>query len=95
MNHIPFLHEEFFCKDGTPKLSQWGFLTKDASPLTQPADYFAFGLLHLYQDSTSRKTEWCRPMLGDDNEESIGRVLDKDEVREIMMNAVVLGSLMK
>jgi hypothetical protein len=75
----------FLTDDGLPKLAKWSFVPKDSTVLTQPADYFVYALRQLYQDRNSRKTEWCRPILGSGNGEGFGAVMKRHEIRASMM----------
>jgi hypothetical protein len=51
---------------GRFKIAKWSFVPKGFSFLEQ-ADYFAYALLQLYRDKESKKTAWCRSIMGDMN----------------------------
>jgi uncharacterized protein DUF3800 len=74
--------------DGKPKLAKWSFVPKDSTILLQQADYLAYGLLQLYRDKNSRKTQWCKPILGDF--EGIGEIMKRDQIRWAVMNTEAL-----
>src|SRR6185437_9069940 len=63
--------------DGLPKLVKWSFVPKGSTILTDPADYFSYALLQLWRDKTSKRTEWCRPILGDST--GIGKIMRRNE----------------
>lgn len=75
----------FLTADGLPKLAKWRFVPKNSTILTQPADYFFYALRHLYQDKSSKKTKWCRPILESGGGEGIGAVMNRKQVRQSMI----------
>jgi len=68
--------------NGKPKLARWGYVIKGSTPLTEPADFFAFSLLHQERDPLSLKSKWCRPLLDKVGlVHTLGRILTKEEAR--------------
>jgi hypothetical protein len=63
-------------------LTNWSFVPKDSTILTQPADYFVYALRQLYQDKNSKKTEWCRPILNSGDKQGIGAIMKRSEIRQ-------------
>lgn len=49
--------------DGTPKLANWRFVSKDQTVLTEAADYLAYAYLQVSRDSKSIRSQWCAPIL--------------------------------
>jgi hypothetical protein len=70
---------------GLPKLAKWSFVPKNSTSLTEPADYIAFALRHLWQDKDSKKTQWCRPILDPSGGTAIGAILRREQIREVMI----------
>jgi hypothetical protein len=63
------------------KIAKWTFLPKGSLFLEQ-ADYFAYALLQLYRDKESKKTAWCRSIMGDMN--GIGTILTRRQIRFVV-----------
>jgi hypothetical protein len=68
--------------DGKSKIARWGFVPKDSTILTQPADYLSYALTQVYRDAGSKKSEWCRPILA--SGEGVGMVMNRKEIRNIV-----------
>jgi hypothetical protein len=77
--------------DGQSKLANWRFVGKDETPLTEPADYFAYALYQVWLDRKSLRAKWCKPILGDESNEGYGAILDRGEIRQI----ILAGGLVK
>jgi hypothetical protein len=75
----------FPIKDAS-RLSDVSFVSKDATVRTQVADYLAYAMLQLLRDPSSEKTEWCRPILGDNS--FLGMNAGRDLIRSIVKNAL-------
>ncbi len=74
---------EFYrAKNGKPKLVKWGYIARDATILTQPADFYAYALAQHYKNPRSSRAQWCLPILSGRNLNPIGKILTKDEIRE-------------
>jgi hypothetical protein len=76
--------------DGLPKLAKWAFVPKGTTIMTDPADYFAFALREVWTDKTSKKSEWCQPILKSD--EGIGKILRRQEVRDIISTTFMMAT---
>ena len=89
--------EWFLTENGEQKLAKWSFISKDSTVLTEPADFFAYALLHLYQDGTSIRSKWCEPILKSGNGEGVGAVMTRDQIRAVIsqtpINALYLQVL--
>jgi hypothetical protein len=66
------------------KIAKWSFVPKGSLFLEQ-ADYFAYALLQLYRDKESKKTAWCRSIMGDMN--GVGAILTRKQIRFIVTAA--------
>ena len=77
--------------DGKPKLAKWSFVPKRSTILLEPADYLAYALTQFYRDKTSKKSQWCKPIIvGDPINEgtdylSIGKVFSREEIRATLI----------
>jgi hypothetical protein len=79
-------------KDGRPKLAKWGFVRKGSTIMSDPADYFAYALREAYMDKTSKRTEWCKPILGSNNGEGYGTVLSRQKIRKMISATQTLNA---
>jgi hypothetical protein len=70
--------------DGLPKLAKWSFVPKDSTILTDPADYFSYGLLQAWRDKNSKRTRWCQPILNSGKGEGVGRIMRREEIRKVI-----------
>lgn len=61
------------------------FIPKDYSVLTQPSDCLAYAIAEWYQNSSSQKSEICRPIMGPTGEVN-GLVLPRDDIRRMVRN---------
>ena len=84
---MPWLHME----DGQSKLAKWSFVPKNTSVMTDPADYLAFALREAWTDSTSKKAQWCKPLLATGKGEGIGVVLTKEMVRRAVRSSQLMA----
>lgn len=78
-------------EDGLPKLAKWSFVPKNSTLLTEPADYIAFALRHLWQDENSKKTQWCRPILDPSDGAAVGAILRREQIRQIMTGTMSIA----
>ncbi len=76
--------QDMLLPDGTPKLANWRSVPKGATPLTEPADCFAYALLQKYRDKASLKARWTNPILEAHNQEGLGAILNRSEIRQIV-----------
>ena len=80
-------------KDGRAKLAKWSFVPKGSTLMSDPADYFAYALRELWTDPTSKRTDWCKPILNSNNKEGYGKILYRPEIRKIIRNTQTLNTL--
>jgi hypothetical protein len=83
------LHAELVLADGRSKLASWRSISKEATNLTEPADYLAFALRHLWTDEESRKTRWCRPMLDACEGKAVGKIMRRKEIRQVTVEGYI------
>ncbi len=76
--------ELFLTEDKLPRIAKWSFVPKDSTVLTEPADYFAYGLLQLYRDQNSVRSKWCEPILKSGNGEGIGAIMSRSDIRKVV-----------
>lgn len=76
-------HPELVLPDGGSKLASWRSVRKELTNLTEPADYLAFALRHLWENENSTKTRWCRPMLDSCGDKAVGKIMRRDEIRQV------------
>jgi hypothetical protein len=76
--------------DGRPKVAKWSFVPKDATILTDAADYLAFALHATWTDKESRKAQWCEPLLRscDHSNRGVGSIMNRRIVREVVRGAI-------
>lgn len=55
--------KELYTSNGVPRLANWGFIPKESSPLTQPADYLANAVLQYYRDPKGVRWDITRPII--------------------------------
>lgn len=67
------------CKE---RLAGVEFVPKGSTMLTQPADFLAYAVLQKLRDPNSDRAKMCSPILG--TERHIGRVVDRDMIREVL-----------
>ncbi len=72
---------------GERQLAGIEYIPSDSSLLTQPADYLAFALLQGFRDRTSKKYQWCLPILKN-TQPALGIVPDRDNLRKVIANTV-------
>ena len=84
--HAPYL----MTKDGRPRLAKWSFVPKGSTIMTDPADYFAFALREVWTDKTSRKSEWCDPILKSGDGTAFGAILKRKQIRHIVSSTFML-----
>src|SRR6185369_1267145 len=70
--------------DGLPKLAKWSFVPHDSTILTDPADYFSYGLLQSWRDKNSKRSQWCQPILNSGNGEGVGAIMRRDQIRKVI-----------
>jgi hypothetical protein len=64
-----------------------GFISKDASPLTQPADLLAFAITKYHDERGSIKDLGCRPIFGGKEPEKIpGRLYTKEKAVKTLLD---------
>jgi len=68
----------------TSKLASWKSVPKGSTPLTEPADYFAYSLLQLWRDKNSLRAQWCKPISEAFDYEGLGAIMDREMIRPIM-----------
>jgi hypothetical protein len=83
-------YPDILLPDGTSKLANWASVPKGSTPLTEPADYFAFALLQLWRDKESVKTQWCRPILDTNNGVGWGAIMNRETVRRSIKQGQLL-----
>jgi hypothetical protein len=77
--------ERFKTNAGLPKLARWGFVPKESTILTQPADYLAFALAHFYKDPASLKSKLTRPILDSVADlKEVGHLMTREQARKIL-----------
>ena len=77
-------------RDGKPKLAKCSYVPKISTCLIEPADYFAYAMGQYHKDKTSRRTQWCMPILRSvDAVHPIGALSTKEQTRILItaMNA--------
>jgi hypothetical protein len=81
-------------KDGKPKIAKWGQVPKGSTPLTEPADFFSFSMLHRERDPDSLKSTWCLPLLESvESVKTIGHTRTKEQARvEVQVMLDLLSS---
>ena len=62
------------------------FVTKDATTLTQPADYLAFAIAKYLEDPNSKKCIWSRPIVH--GQDIHGRLLKREQIRKVVGDAL-------
>jgi hypothetical protein len=62
------------------------FVTKDATTLTQPADYLAFAIAKYLEDPNSKKCIWSRPIVH--GQDIHGRLLTREQIRKVVREAL-------
>ena len=80
-------------KDGRVKLAKWSFVPKGSTLMSDPADYFAYALRELWTDPTSKRTDWCKPILNSNNKEGYGKILYRPRIRKIIRDTQTLNTL--
>lgn len=76
---------QFLTSDGLPKLASWRFVPKSSTVLTQPADFFAYGVTQIYRDDKSEKSRLCMPIFPAGNHsEAVGKVMPRKQIRGII-----------
>src|SRR5208282_5731904 len=80
-----------FTGDGKPKLAKWGFVPKGSTLMTDPADYLAFALREIWTDKTSKKAQWCRPILASGRGEGFGVIMQRETIREVINQTYMLA----
>jgi hypothetical protein len=78
-------------KEGTPKLARWSFVPKGSTLRSDPADYLAYALRELHTDPTSKRTEWCEPLLDSNNRTAFGVILKRDKIRKLVIGTQMLN----
>jgi hypothetical protein len=77
--------------DGKIKLARWVFLPKGkSSVLNDPADYLAYALRETWTDKTSRKAQWCSPILTTGSGEGFGAVMGREKIRKVVKDAQMM-----
>lgn len=76
-------HPELILPNGKSKLASWRSVPKGSTNLTEPADYLAFALRHSWGNANSQKTRLCRPMLDSCEDKAVGKIMTRDEIRQI------------
>lgn len=67
---------------GLSKLAKWSFVPASSTIMLDPSDYYAYALAQYHHDKTSKKTEWCTPILDVPlGMPYVGRILSRDEIR--------------
>jgi hypothetical protein len=77
--------------DGGNRIGDISYVSKEATCLTQPADFLAFAVLQQLRDPNSTKAHWCRPIFGD--KPFIGSIVDRETIRGIMEFALPAAAL--
>ena len=69
--------------DGRGKLANRRFIRKQSAldgsaetSLTEPGDYLAYAFRQMWRDPTSKKSQWCKPMLAAHNFEGVGTLMN-------------------
>ncbi len=70
--------------NGKPKLAKWGFVPKGSTILADPADYLAFALREAWTDKTSKKAQWCSPILKAGDGTGFGAIMKRKQIRYIV-----------
>jgi hypothetical protein len=78
--------------DGRAKLAKWSFVPKGSTLMSDPADYFAYALREAWTDPTSKRTEWCKPILSSNNGEAYGTILYRQKIRKIIRDTQMLNT---
>jgi hypothetical protein len=79
--------------DGRPKLANWRAAPQSAEEgLTELADAFAYSLLQVWRDKTSRRAQWCQPIL-DAHDGGYGQIFKRREIRPMIQSAQMLRLL--
>jgi hypothetical protein len=60
--------------------------------LTELADCFSYSLFQAWRDKSSRRSQWCKPIL-DAHEEGYGRILKREEIRGIVQDTLMVRIL--
>lgn len=86
-------HEWKRSKDGSPKIAKWRFVSKGRTTRTDPADYLAFALRHVWEKENrhAKKRDCCRPILK--SGEGIGKILGRQEIRAAISSTLLLAAL--
>jgi hypothetical protein len=72
-----------------PFFSEIGFIPKDASALTQPADFLAFAMGKYLDDRGSKKDLWCRPIFGNTQPNKIlGSTYPRAKIRAYVLTVM-------
>jgi hypothetical protein len=74
---------EILMADGRSKLANWRFAEKEAEPLTEVADSFAYALFQAWKDRASLRAQWCQPILDAGGGEAYGAILDGSTMQVI------------
>jgi len=72
-------------KDGSSKLAKWRFVPKDRTIQLDQADYLCYAQLQRLRNPSSKKAQWCSPII-DATGETIGGMLSRDNVRKAVID---------
>jgi len=84
---------ELCLPDGTPKLSSWREVPKEATVLTEIADYYAYALFQQWKDKRSFKSDLCEPIMKSGGGEGFGAILRRPMIREIISGGQLLFAI--
>jgi hypothetical protein len=76
--------------DGKPRLAKWSFVPKGTTMLTEPADYLAFALREVWTDKTSKKAQWCSPILRAGDGTGLGKIMTRNQIRHVITSTFML-----
>ena len=81
--------EEVYTPSGLPQLANWGFIPKESSRLTEPADYLANAVLQYHRDPNSVRWTITRPIVDAYPELDLlnNGILSKETIREVTINS--------
>jgi hypothetical protein len=84
-NFINVSDSQLRTSEGLPKLASWRFVPKSATVLTQPADFFAYGVTQIYRDAKSEKSRLCMPIFpAGRHSKAVGKVMPRKQIRGII-----------
>jgi hypothetical protein len=84
---------EMLTTDGRSKIATWRLAPQgEEEGLTELADCFSYSLFQAWRDKSSRRSQWCKPIL-DAHEEGYGRILKREEIRGIVQDTLMVRIL--